>query len=432
MVRLLGNTKVSILSFVYCLCIVLYAGMATSFTRDLGNITTVGNAFGLAFTLLVILAHRITLDHKFWKVLLVFFLYGLATTINQGRFSLLWLSKWPILFLIAYTLCHYLKDRLFITIETVIVLLCLVSLVLWTVQTINPSIIYRIVKQFEFSVPYSEEAKIEGNMVVFTLNTTYTNKEFLGLFPRNAGFAWEPGAFGSYICIGVFCNMLRKGVSLKNNLPLIIMLVTLLTTQSTTALAALVIGLALWLAAEKNVSYALWIIPLIVWIYTLPFVSEKAMTQYEDAVGFTAAQIDVAHDMNRIQSFAVSWQEFLHHPILGLGGDAGGSWLRQQGYDVPIFSGIGELLSRYGLIMTILFFVVMFRSAKKINEIYQTKFAYSFVGIFICIMVGFNNWNQPIYIVFWLFAYFGSYNLFNVPNSSILSKTNSISLNDKN
>lgn len=408
MVRLLGNTKVSLLSFVYCLCIVLYAGMATLFTRDLGNITTVGNAFGLALTLLVILVHRITPDRKFWRVLLVFFLYGLATTINQGRFSLLWLSKWPILFLIAYTLCHDLKDKLFITIETVIVLLCLVSLVLWTVQTISPSAIYSIVKQFEFSVPYSDEAKIEGNMVVFTLNTTYANKEFLGLFPRNAGFAWEPGAFGSYICMGLFCNMLRKGLTLKNNLPFILMLVTLLTTQSTTALAAFVIGLVIWLFAGKKVTfYSLLMIPLVVWIYTLPFVSEKAMNQYEDAIGYTVDQIDLTQDMNRIQSFVISWQEFLHHPILGLGGDAGGSWLRQEGYDVPIFSGIGELLSRYGIIMTVLFFVVMFKSAKKMNESFQTKSAYAFIGIFICIMIGFNNWNAPIYMVFWLYAYFG-------------------------
>lgn len=428
MVRLLGNTKVSLLSFIFCLCIVLYAGMATLFARDLGNVTTVGNFVGVMLTFMVVMAHRITLDRNFYVVLLVFFVYGIVTAINNGRFSLLWLSKWPIFFLIAYTLCHDLKDKLFITIESVIVLLCVISLCLWVIQTINPSAIYSIVKLFEFSVPYSDDAKIEGNMIVYTLNTTYANKEFLNLFPRNAGFAWEPGAFGSYICLGIFCNMLRKNFSFKNNLPLVIMLITLLTTQSTTALAAFAIGMAIWLAVDRKITYALWIIPLVLWIYSLPFVSEKAMTQYGDAVGFTVSQIDETSDLNRIQSFVLSWEEFLRHPILGLGGDAGGSWLHQHGYDVSIFSGVGELLSRYGIIMTIVFFIVMYKSCRKINQVYRIRGAYSFIGMFVCIMVGFNNWNQPIYIVFWLFSYFDSYVLFNVkPNSSILSKTNSIS-----
>lgn len=407
MVRI-ANEKIPVLSFIYCFCIVLYAGMATEFTWGLGNITTIGNAVGLALTVLVIIAHGISFDRKFLRVLLIFFLYGLVTTINQFRFSFIWLTKWPIFFIIAYTLCHDLKDRLFETIEVVIVTLCVISLALWVVQTIDPSTIYSIVKRFEFSAPYSEEAKIEGNMLVYTLNSTYANKEFLGIFPRNAGFAWEPGVFGSYICLGIFCNMLRKGFSFKNNLPLVIMIVTLLSTQSTTAIAAFAVGLAIWLATERKLTYALWIIPLLAWLYTLPFVSEKAMIQFGDAIGFTASQIDINQDLNRMQSFVLSWEEFLRHPILGLGGDAGGSWLQQHGYDVPIFSGIGELLSRYGIIMTILFFCVLVQSTKKINERYHIKSAYSFVGIFICIMISFNNWNAPLFMAFWLYSQFGS------------------------
>lgn len=399
--------KVSFFSYLYCLVMVLYAGMATLFTRELGNITTLGNAVGLGLTILVMILHKITLDRRFWFVMVIFLIYGVLTAINQGRFSFLWLTKWPIFFIIAYTLCHDLKDRLFVTIEAIIVVLCVISLVFWVIQTINPSAIYSIVKQFEFSVPYSDEAKIEGNMIFYTLNTTYANKEFLDLFPRNAGFAWEPGAFGSYICIGIFCNMLRKGFSLKKNLPLVIMIITLLTTQSTTAITAFAVGLAIWLAVDRKFSYAFIVIPLVGWIYTLPFISEKAMIQYNDAIGFTASQIDINQDLNRMQSFVLSWDEFLRHPLLGLGGNAGGSWLQQSGFEVPVFSGIGELLSRYGLIMTIIFFYVMIKSAKAMNEKYSIKYAYSFIGIFICIMISFNNWNTPIFMVFWLYSQFG-------------------------
>ncbi len=203
------NPKVSFLSFFYCLCIVLYAGMANEFTWGLGNITTIGNAVGMGLTFLVILAHRIKFRKNFWVVLTVFLLYGLFTTVNQGRWSLLWLSKWPIFFTMAYVLCQDLKDKLFVTIERIIFALCCISLVLWIIQVVSPSTIQSIVKTFEFSKPYSEEAKIEGNMLVYTLNTNFDHKECFGFFPRNAGVAWEPGAFGAFIWFGFFCNMLR-------------------------------------------------------------------------------------------------------------------------------------------------------------------------------------------------------------------------------
>ena len=407
MVRLLGNTKISLLSFVYCFCIVLYAGLATRFTRDLGNITTIGNAVGLGLTFLTMIAHKITLNRKFFHVIVIFLIYGMITTVNQGRFSFLWLSKWPILFLIAYVLCHDLKGKLFVTIETIILILSVISLALWAIQIVSPGAIHQIVKTFEFSTPYSEEAKIEGNMLVFTLMSNYEMKEFFGLLPRNAGFAWEPGAFGSYICIGLFCNMLRRGLSLKGNYPFIIMLIALLSTQSTTAISAFGMGLTIWLAVDRKVSYAIWIIPLVLWTYSLPFVSDKAINEYNNAFGFSVSQIDFNQDLSRMQSFILSWEEFLHHPILGLGGDAGGSWLNQQGYDVPIFSGLGELLSRYGLIMSCLFFWVMYKSCTRISRFYHKKGAYAFIGIFVFIMFAFNNWNAPLFIVFWLFSEFG-------------------------
>ena len=426
MIKLLDKSKVSSFSFVYCTMVVLYAGLATVFTRDLGNLTTLGNAVGLGVTILLMIRHRITVDRKFGRVIMVFLIYGLLTTVNQGRFSFLWLTKWPILFLIAYVLCHDLKNKLFTTIETVIFILAIISLVLWSIQIVSPSTIHNIVKSFEFSVPFSEEATIEGNMLVFTLNSNYYEKEFFGLLPRNAGFAWEPGAFGSYLCVGLYCNMLRKGLTLKNNFSLVVMFIALLSTQSTTALAAFAVGVVLWAAFGQKKMYVLWLIPFVLWIYSLPFVSEKAMTEYDNAVGFTYSQIDQNVGLSRMQSFVVSWEEFKHHPLLGLGGDYGGSWLRQQGYDLPIFSGIGELLARYGLIMSFVFFWIMFKSCRKIRCLCSHNGAYAFIGIFICIMISFNNWGAPLFIVFWLFSEFGYFS-----KASILNDIDSFNNNDR-
>lgn len=114
----------------------------------------------------------------------------------------MWLTKWPLLFTYGYILCQSLKGRLLVTIEQVVFILCMIAIGLWLVQVISPNTALSIVKRFEFSVPFAEDARIEANMLVFTLNANYTYAGDFFILPRNAGFAWEAGAFGSLVCVG--------------------------------------------------------------------------------------------------------------------------------------------------------------------------------------------------------------------------------------
>lgn len=86
------------------------------------------------------------------------------------------------------------------------------------------------------------------------------------------------------VCGGIFCNMMRKEFSFTKNIPLYVFVVALLSTQSTTALSAFGVGVIIWLLINKKVKYAILLIPFILWVYSLPFVSEKAMTEYGNVV----------------------------------------------------------------------------------------------------------------------------------------------------
>lgn len=407
MVRLLDKSRVSFLSFLYCFVMVLYAGMATKFQRGLGDITSIGNGIALVLTIIVILYERIRFTKQFWLVVGIFLFYGFLTSINNGRISPLWITKWPFLFLYAFVMCQSLKGKLLVTIEQVLFILCLIALGLWAIQVISPSTILSIVKRFEFSQPFSDEARIEANMLVFTLNSNYSYVSEWGFFPRNAGFAWEAGAFGSLVCLGLFCNMMRKDFSFKNNVPLFVFFAALFSTQSTTALMAFGVGVVIWLILRRKVKYAIILLPLVIWVLSMPFVYDKAMNEYGNSIGFSVNSVDSSQELSRLQSFSLSLYEFSQHPILGLGGDAGGSVLISKGVDSALFSGFGELLARYGIIITLLFFIALFKSCRQLNVDYNTRTAYSFVGILVAIMFGFNFWTQPVFICLWLYSFFG-------------------------
>lgn len=63
------------------------------------------------------------------------------------------------------------------------------------------------------------------------------------LFGRNAGPFWEPGAFQGFLFLGLFLLLSYKELFERKTILIIVYLLTLITTQSTTAYMALIISL---------------------------------------------------------------------------------------------------------------------------------------------------------------------------------------------
>ena len=165
----------------------------------------------------------------------------------------------------------------------------------------------------------------------------------------------------------------------------------------------------IWLLANKKFGYAIAIIPILLYVFNLPFVGDKLMEEYNN---LDMLNLDTMHDemdLSRMQSLSVAWDEFLRHPILGLGGNMGGSWLQQHGYDVAIFSGIGELLARYGILITILFIYLLVKSIATINKRYQTPNGFMLYALIIGTMFSFVIWDQPLFIILWMYCVFLPY-----------------------
>ena len=146
-------------------------------------------------------------------------------------------------------------------------------------------------------------------------------------------------------------------------------------------------------------------IPLFLSLFGLSFVRDKLMSEYE---GLQTADYSKASggSFGRMYSFQLDFEEFLRHPILGLGGYQNGTWYKLQGYDFSTISGIGHLLAYYGAIMTIFFFVMLFKSCKKIKVIFSSNNGYLLLIAIVGMMISYNLWEHPLYIAFWMFGVF--------------------------
>ena len=105
-------------------------------------------------------------------------------------------------------------------------------------------------------------------------------------------------------------------------------------------------------------------------------------------------------------AFDLYFEEYLRHPILGLGGYDDGTWLRKNGYDnIALASGIGQMIAMYGSIMTLLYFVLLFRTIMKIKrEIseYGILLLFPVVGLLLSYVI----WLHPLFITFAFWGFF--------------------------
>jgi len=402
MVKLLNGIKTPFYNYFYLFCIIIYAGSATEFTRSLGNLLALGNFVAIILTIIFCVINRVRFQKSYWLSLLVFTTYAVATFINNGVISPMWLTQWYIWLTIAYIICHVFKHTFLIAYESIIYKLSVIGLVIWGLYILYPSAMLSLAKSIHFSNTY-HEALDTFNIIVYTFLPD-RNNDFV-LLERNFGFAWEPGAYSCFLFLAIFCNILRTKMKFKKNTSLIVLLMALLTTQSTTGYIIFIVMMLLWILSTKKKYYAFILIPLLVLLFQLPFVQDKLLEEFYniETINLNNYNDNESHSLGRLISFQLDFEEFLRHPILGLGGYTQGTWLYQQGYDnIATISGIGKLLSRFGGIMTIVFLILLGKSARLYAKRYHSMNGYIILIVILGSMISYDLWRTPCFICFWI------------------------------
>ena len=141
-------------------------------------------------------------------------------------------------------------------------------------------------------------------------------------------------------------------------------------------------------------------------VFNLPFVKEKLLYEFENLQYFDYRRVSGA--VSRLYSLQLNVEEFLRHPIIGLGGYAEGTWLAQHNYDIATISGIGHMLVYFGAVMTLLFLFILVKSCVYIKKVTKSQNAIILLITILGIMVSYNLWKQPLFIAFWMFGVYGS------------------------
>jgi hypothetical protein len=232
------------------------------------------------------------------------------------------------------------------------------------------------------------------------------------LLPRNAGFAWEPGAFASYLCLAIFINQIRTHFSFVNNRKLWILLLALLSTQSTTGFAILIIIIILVIYnLSPKISFLLFPVSviLIIYILQLPFMYEKVkgISNFNIELLARYSRIyNTAYTAQRFASFLIDFQDFLNNPILGYGGFMEERWTFKMGAVVTSISGIGKIMARFGIVGTFFFLFSLYKTSRSLQSLFFFKGWIFPILIILAISISYNV-DIPILLCFWLFYLFG-------------------------
>lgn len=400
MVKLIDKTKISTLDYLYMFFIIIYAAQASAFVRGLGDPLAAGNIVAVLFTIVMIYVHKVQFSQNYLISIFILVLYTVLTFARHSYVSGGFIPRWFIYLSIAYVVCQVYGERIFTVIESVLLPLFIISLIFFIFHLIFPNQVYSLVESFSLPTFSDNQDYLSYNCIFYTINGEEGQK--LGdyfLFRRNAGFAWEPGAYSCFACLAISCRFIHNPDKLLN-VPLLVYFAAIYTSQSTTGFFILAALLLVWVILNKKFLWLILLIPLAVYAFDLAFVSDKFMDEYVDVVS-SDGNVFAVSQHGRLFGLLVSWYEFIKHPIIGLGG-------KQETMGYYVFSGIGDLFVTFGLILSMVYFVLLFKSEKCIRRAFNNYGGYGVVVVIILLMISYRFWEQPLFLSLVFMSVYGS------------------------
>ena len=213
MYKLCNGTIIKRYEYIYFFIMVIYmAQMSSATVRMIAGLSAPWIPFLIPLFLTFFLVKRNPVNFKsvkLIKLLCICLLWEIAVTLYKGLFTTGDQSFQFFLFysiIIAFIHVRIYGQKMILLYETIIVLLCKISLPFWLVSIILPSVMSSIASFFP-------ETNL-GHNILFVYNYIDSASEH---YLRNSGCSWEPGRFAIKIILGIFCNIEREGIKFKGN-----------------------------------------------------------------------------------------------------------------------------------------------------------------------------------------------------------------------
>jgi len=413
-----GNVfeRMSFFEYLYVVVIIIYAGRANIFVES-GSFLDNPVGASLLIVLSGILAIRwnIKFNKQYYLLIFGLFIYFMAVTIKYGEIRpTIFLSHF-ILFSIVYITIKSLKVNFFITFEQVLYYLAIIGLFFWGIQIVlGGDTLYSYFNKIPSLYTFSYVSGNGLNAILYSVQPTSMSFQYDFLPPRNCGFAWEPGAFASYLCLAIFINLFVIKSDARSNKHLWVLVIALLSTQSTTGyIISLVILFYYFL--NKNLNIMMLLLPLVVIIiitvFSLPFMSNKILIVFEqvseiETMVVNSIDLGSSYAPGRFASFVIAFEDFINNPVLGMATVSQESWTYKIGASISSISGIGNLLAQYGIIGFFFFMLFTIKSSLLFAKQFNYKGKLLLFFIILLISVSYSVILLPLVMSFWMYQLF--------------------------
>ena len=422
MIKLYNDFKVKRFEYIYFFVMIIYMAQATAYTgRMVGGLTESPIfPFLLPIFLTIILLDRnkISFSHNGLSLLLL--ITGVWTgciIYKESLYASKELSFYFFLFyaiIIAYIHVRVFGKKLFPLYEKIMVSMCVITLGLWLFAVLVPS-------SASFFRGFYKTGFGNNVFFIFTWMDPTRGQVENGII-RNAGFSWEPGRFSIMVLLAIYCNLLRNGIKFKNNRSGIILLLAMISTQSTTGYIGTLALYATWGLKKFNISYILGIVfvmlPIGYYVSQLSFMQEKIQEQLEldytlkkldktiDYVNEVNQRNEYAGSLGRFQAIYYEAQNIQNDPLLGYGRNPKKSFFSTHiSSNFVLTGGFLRLFGQHGIPLGLIFYFLLYKSSVRIGKEHGKNKVALFV-IFIISLVSYSIFLIPVFTAFWLYGIF--------------------------
>lgn len=403
------SNKFSFSENVYFFILVLCTGMSCKYTQALMYPTNyVCTLLMLFFSLHIFIKHKLQLDKKAKIAISIICSWVLIQYIETGEF---YLMTFFLLFeiFIAYVIVNVYGTNLFILYEKNVSVLALLNLYVWFTYLIVPHVVEALLSPLNMIEP-NNVMKISLGIITISNSSSY-----LGM--RNSGFAQEPGFYSCLIGIAMYFNLIINKFRIKRNWNFYILLLSIITSQSTTGYIILLLLISFYIQ-NQNFKTKFFLIPFFVvclpTIIALPFMKEKIIEYWFSADSFftlkmAALNEDSTYVPQRIEGIVFEAMNFLHAPIIGYGIETDNSYISKMiASNIYLSNGLVKIFSMYGILGGILFWIGLIKSVNEINKLYNISGCLFFILLYVLIGISYDFNFIPLILSIWFFSFFSS------------------------
>lgn len=424
MVSLFKQDKIRTFEYLYFFVMVIYmAQMDNNTARMIMGMSKPFFPFFLPIILTIILLDRNKVkfnDKRLLRILLVFAIWTVLLFVHKSSYDISQYSWYFFMFysfVIAYIHVQVFGKKMLPLYENIMVKLCFIALVLWGIAVIYPGS-----ASFFRSFPQSNN----GNNLFYLfkwLDASIREENIVtnGIL-RNAGCSWEPGRFSIMILLAMYCNMVRVGIKFRGNMSGIILLLAMISTQSTTGYIGAIFLYGIFAIKKFNLQYILafliFVVPVAYQLSKLDFMQEKIISQLDldSELKKTNEVIDYVNKENRTNEYVGSMARFPSmyfeliniqmDPLLGYGRNLGRSYFAQRiSANYALTGGLLKIFGQHGIPLGILLFIILFKSSVALGREFKVRKSALFI-LYIIMLTGYGFFTVPIFTAFWFYGFF--------------------------